>query len=71
MNIVELPQSKRSRNFKLNLEEMENILQTSDNSGYMARYGSLKLLPIIGATSYTRKTLSGIRQCRNKYKGCN
>jgi hypothetical protein len=37
---------------------MENILQTSDNSGYMARYRSLKLLPIIGATSYTRKTLS-------------
>ena len=58
MNIVELTQSKRSRNFKLNLEEMKNILQTSDNSGYMARYRSLKLLPIIGATSYTRKTLS-------------
>ena len=56
MTIVELPQSKRSRNFKLNLEEMENILQTSDNSGHMARYRSLKLLPIIGATSYTRKT---------------
>lgn len=60
MNIVELTQSKRSRNFKLNLEEMKNILQTSDNSGYMARYSSLELLPIIGATSYTRKTLSEI-----------
>ncbi len=50
---------------------MENILQTSDNSGYMARYRSLKLLPIIGATSYTRKTLSEIIDETNRALGIN